>query len=446
MNRNRIFVAVAVSAVLFAAVAWRARHRVRDLLDQHQKERNTDSLRIDFDKTASHSGAPPLKIEPEDVPWWRARAVFGSPNAGVALTWSDSKNVLWKTPVPGRGHSSPCVLGERIILTTADADEGTQHVLCLSLITGKVDWTREVHRGKFVFSNTKNSQASPTAATDGSLVFVSFVVDEAVWLSALTLKGEVSWQTEVGPFVSKEGFGASPLIAGDAVIVAADNVGPSWLAAVHRASGEILWRLPRGAGNSYATPVVQQVGQEEHILLAGIETVTARRVRDGGEVWTIPGPVLSASTPAIGDGLLFVTGCTPESGISGIRLSNPPETLWNHRIKVEVPSPLYSDGLVYLTQDLGIMLCVEAETGKVVWRKRLGGNAASSPILVGDRILQCMEDGRTVILRAGRDAEVLGENMLDEGILATPVLSRGRLLIRTLGHIYCIGDAESPGP
>ena len=294
-----------------------------------------------------------------------------------------------------------------------------------------------------VFSNTKNSQASPTVATDGSLVFALFAVDGSVWLSALTLDGKLSWQTEVGPFVSKEGFGASPLVAGDAVIVAADNVGPSWLAAVHRSSGKILWRLPRGGGNSYATPVLRS-GSPEQILLAGIETVTARRVHDGGEIWTIPGPVLSASTPAIGDGMLFVTGCTPESGISGIRLSDPPETLWNHRIKVEVPSPLYSNGLVYFTQDLGILLCVEAESGDIVWRKRLGGNAASSPVQVGSHILQCMEDGRTVILNAGRDGDVIGENSLNEGIFATPVVTQGRLLIRTTGHLYCIGDAASP--
>ena len=443
MNRKRILVAVAAAAVLMAAVGWRARHRLRDLLEERAESQATDSLRIDLDKAAASEQASPLKIAAEDVPWWRARSIFETGSTALPLTWSEDENVLWKTPLSGRGHSSPCVLGERVFLTTASDSEQSQHVLCVSVASGKVEWTREVHRGQFVFSNTKNSQASPTVATDGSLVFALFAVDGSVWLSALTLDGKLSWQTEVGPFVSKEGFGASPLVAGDAVIVAADNVGPSWLAAVHRSSGKILWRLPRGGGNSYATPVLRS-GSPEQILLAGIETVTARRVHDGGEIWTIPGPVLSASTPAIGDGMLFVTGCTPESGISGIRLSDPPQTLWNHRIKVEVPSPLYSDGLVYFTQDLGILLCVEAESGDIVWRKRLGGNAASSPVQVGSHILQCMEDGRTVILNAGRDGDVIGENSLNEGIFATPVVTQGRLLIRTTGHLYCIGDAASP--
>ena len=176
--------------------------------------------------------------------------------------------------------------------------------------------------------------------------------------------------------------------------------------------------------------------------MAGLERVTAYRLRDGSEVWQIPGPLLSASTPTIADGMIFVTGCTAESGVSAIEIGSPPRTLWNHNIKAEVPSPLFHDGLLYIAQDLGILNCFEADSGERVWRKRLGGNVASSPVRIGDRILISIEDGRTFVFKAGRDAEVLAENSLDAGILATPVATSERLLIRTLDHLYCIGHVE----
>lgn len=441
MNRQRLLLIIVIAGVGVGAVAWRARHRVRTILEQRAEHQSRNSLLISPDTTAL-AVAPTLTVKQNDAPWWRARISVDAPAEFPPLEWGEDQNVVWKTPLSGRGHSSPCVLGDSVYLTSAIEDEQSQHVFCVSLKTGGIDWDREAHRGKFIYANLKGSHASSTPATDGSLIFVSFPIDGAIWLSAFTPQGELNWQTEVGPYYSKEGFGASPLIAGDFVLVAADNVGQSWLAAVHRASGDVVWRTPRGSGTSYGSPGLLVSDGETQIVMAGLDRVTAYQLSDGSEVWQIPGPLMSASTPTIADGMIFVTGCTAESGISAIEFGSPPRTLWNHNIKAEVPSPLFHDGLLYIAQDLGILNCFEAESGERVWRKRLGGNVASSPVRIGDRILVSIEDGRTFVFKAGRDDEVLAENTLDAGILATPVATSGRLLIRTLDHLYCIGHAE----
>ena len=441
MNRPRLLITAAITVIALTTVAWLARHRVRETLEQRAENQSRNTLQISPEAKALPA-APPLAVTGNDAPWWRARISIDDPDQLQPVHWSEGQNVVWKTALPGRGHSSPCVLGENVYLTSAIENDSSQYVFCLSLKTGRIAWDRESHRGEFIYANLKDSQASSTPATDGSLIFVLFPIDGAIWLSAFTPQGDLRWQTEVGPYYSKEGFGASPLIAGNFVIVAADNVGQSWLAAVHRASGTVVWRTPRGAGTSYGTPGLMESDGDTQIVMAGLERVTAYRLSDGAEIWQIPGPVLSASTPTIADGMIFVTGCTAESGVSAVEFGSPPRTLWNHKIKAEVPSQLFHDGLLYIAQDLGILNCYEADTGEQVWRKRLGGNVASSPVRIGDRILISVEDGRTFVFKAGRKGEVLAENSLDAGILATPVATAEGLLIRTLDHLYCIGHLE----
>lgn len=394
--------------------------------------------------------ARPIQTRSDDWTAWRGPLGNNHAPPGVSppWNWSESANLRWKTTIAGRGHSSPIVLDESLYVTTADDAAQTQSVLSLERATGEINWTTTVHRGEFIHSNVKSSHASSTPATDGEFIFVLFAGRERIWLSALTLGGDAAWTTEVGPYASKEGFGASPLLSGPYVIVAADSVGKSWIAAVHRGSGELVWRTLRGPGTSYASPILIPTAQEPQVVIAGLDRVTAYSVDRGVEIWRMPGPDLSASTPTYGGGVLFVTGCTADSGISGIALDGTKSSpIWNHRIKVEVPSPLYHDGLAYFVQDSGVMVCVDGMTGEIVWRKRLGSNVTSSPVLVGDRLLLSLEDGRTLVLRTGREFEILFENSLDDSFYATPVVSRGQIFLRGLAALYCIeqGAAGAEG-
>ena len=446
MKRNTLLTSGLIVVVLLGWLGWRARHRIRGLLSAAAEQRKLASLRISPSDSSTRSAAPPIDIEESDWPWWRG-GLHDNHAMGPwpPLTWSETENILWKTAIPGSGHSSPCLLGGRVFLTTAVEDQKVLLAIGLDRKSGAILWSQQIHQGELIHRNLKNSHASSTPATDGQHVFVLFAIDSSVWLSSLTLEGKLLWQREVGPYVSKEGFGASPLIVDDLVIVAADNVGQSWIAAVHRITGEIAWRVPRGPGTSYASPTQMTFRDRSLVVMAGLDRVTALHPEDRSEAWTVDGPDISASTPVVGDGMLFVTGCTQASGVSGIRLSDPPETVWEIPLKVEVPSPLYDQGLIYFAQDLGVLMCCESQTGATLWKKRLGSTISSSPVLIGNRLLVALEDGRTFVLQAGRECHVLAENTLEcDGIYATPSISRGQIFLRTVGHLYGIGSRESP--
>ena len=444
MKRHTWLVTTLILILLFGLIVWRAKHRIQAILITGADQKKQQGLHIESNGASRTSGAKPVAVTDNDWPWWRGLQHNNHASDLLPpLIWSETENILWKVPIAGRGHSSPCVLGDKIFLTTAVEDEGSQFALCFDVNSGELLWQHRVHQGKLVYQNQKNTQASSTVATDGHHIFCLFAVDDAIWLSCFTLNGSLVWQCEVGPYVSKEGFGASPLIMGDAVIVAADNVSQSWMAAVHRTAGEIIWRTARGTGTSYASPGVMSHAGERLIVMAGLNKIVAIDPQAGTEKWILPGPDMSASTPVEGDGMLFVTSCTQDSGIFGVRLSDPPQIMWTQPIKAEVPSPLYADGLVYLAQDLGIMLCLEAESGVQVWRQRLGSNVTASPVLAGDHILVSLEDGRTVILKTGRSFLRIRENKLDDALYATPALSRGRIFLRGSEHLYAIGEPSS---
>jgi len=447
MKRHKRLTAGLIVVVLLGLLGWRARHRIRRMFSIAAAQQKLVGLAITPDHSPPQSAAPPVEIDESDWPWWRGAHHDNHATGPLPpLTWSETENILWKTAIPGSGHSSPCLLGNQVFLTTAVEDQKSLLAICLDRDSGATVWSQQIHQGELIHRNLKNSHASSTPATDGQHVFVLFAIDGSIWLSSLTREGKLVWQREVGPYVSKEGFGASPLIADDFVIVAADNVSQSWIAAVHRITGEIAWRVPRGPGTSYASPTLTTDDQDQDlVLIAGLNRVTAMRSQDGSEAWKIDGPDLSASTPVVGDGMLFVTSCTQDSGVFGIRLSDPPETVWKLPLKVEVPSPLYGDGLIYFAQDLGVLMCCESKTGATVWKKRLGSTISASPVLIGDRILVALEDGRTFVLRAGREYEVLAENSVEcDGLYATPSISRGQIFLRTVGHLYGIGTGETP--
>jgi outer membrane protein assembly factor BamB len=444
MKRRTWLVTALVLILLSGLIFWRARHRIRGLVMTSAEQKKQQGLLIEPGGSGRIASAKPVSVTDKDWPWWRGFQ-YNNHASGPAppLTWSETENIVWKISIEGRGHSSPCILGNQIFLTTAVEEEGSQFALCFDAITGNLLWRQRVHRGKFVYQNLKNTQASSTVATDGHHLYCLFAVDDAIWLSCLKLNGDIVWQSEVGPYVSKEGFGASPLISGNAVIVAADNVNESWIAAVHRMTGEILWRTARGTGTSYASPGMISNAGERVVAMAGLDRIVGIDPRTGTEKWSLPGPDMSASTPVEGDGMLFVTSSTQSSGIFGVRLSKPPQLMWKLALKAEVPSPLYDKGLVYFSQDLGVMICCEAETGDQVWRQRLGSNITASPILAGDHLFVCLEDGRTLVLKTGRVFDRVSENRLEEGLYATPAISRGRIFLRTSKHLYAIGQSSS---
>jgi outer membrane protein assembly factor BamB len=215
------------------------------------------------------------------------------------VSWSASANVAWKAAIPGRGHASPVIRGDRIYVATADEDAGVQSLLCYERSSGSLLWNREVHRGGLMARHDKNSHASSTPATDGRRVYVAFVNHDALWLSAVAADGGLAWRTRVGPFVSEWGYGSSPVLYRGLVIVAGENKGSklahvtglcSYLAAVRARDGEVVWRVRRPRAFSYGTPAVSRLCGRDQLVLAGAEAVTAYDPATGAELWHCPWP------------------------------------------------------------------------------------------------------------------------------------------------------------
>ena len=396
----------------------------------------------------------PVQAGTDDWPWWRGPNgdnLAASPQE-PPIGWSKTENVVWRADPPGRGHGSPCLWGNRVFLPTADDEARVQYVLCYDRQSGEKLWQTEVHRKGFVKLNRKNSHASATPACDGRYVFMPFAVQDALWLTALDLDGKLVWQRRLGDFQSMHGFAASPVLYRSLVIVAGDNLNKSFLAAVHRRTGQIVWRIDRPSYNlgTYASPIVGRVAGCDQLLLHGPYKVFSYDPATGRLLWTCDGPSESASsTVSFNDTLVWSSVGFPKRNMLCIRGDGSGDVtkthvVWSKSNKMAyVPSLLLADGLLYMIEDAGSATCFEAATGEVVWEARLEGQFSSSPVLAGGHIYVANEEGVIFVFKAGRAFELVARNDLGDGGFATPVISGGRVYLRTLHHLYCLGATGS---
>jgi outer membrane protein assembly factor BamB len=389
-------------------------------------------------------------VAPADWPWWRGPTLDGKSRDQSAPTrWSATENVVWKTPIPGRGHSSPVLWGDRLFLTTADETAQTQRVLAFDRRTGKPVWDTVAHTGGFDMKHEKNSHASGTPACDGERVYAVFVNARALHVTATDLDGKVVWQRNAGPYESQHGNGSSPVFYRKTLIVLADSMKGSFLAALDRATGEVVWKIDRpvtGRNGNYASPVVATVAGRPQLLVQGTRVTTSYDPDTGKTLWTCTGPAeVTGCTPAWDDRHVFVTGGFPEKEVMAIRADGSGDVTrthvaWRSKKGVSyVPSPLYHAGRLYIVSDNGVATCFDAKTGREVWSERLGGAFTSSPVLVGELVYVTNEAGRTYVLKTGPKFEQVAANDLGEGVLSTPAVAGGRIYLRTAGSLNCIG-------
>lgn len=403
----------------------------------------------------SDSGDERLSVAPTDWPWWRGPNRNGVADAKQQppLKWSASENVLWKSPVPGRGHGSPAVMGERVFLATADAEKQTQSVLCYERKTGKRLWQTEVHRGGFEKKgNVKSSHASATPACDGRRVFINFLHDGAVYTTALSLDGKQLWQTKICDFVNHQGFGSSPALYQSLVIVSADNKGGGAVAALDRATGKVVWKQERPKLPNYASPILLNVDGREQVFMTGCDLVSSFDPLTGKKLWESKGATTECVTSTVTDGqLLFTSGGYPKNHVSAMRADGSGKIVWENSARVYVPSLIVHNGYLYAVQDGGVAVCWKCDTGKEIWKGRLGGTFSASPVLVGDRLFATNESGRTFIFKASpAGLDVIGENQLGDEVLATPTICGDRIYMRVVTNdqgqrqemLYCLGKSE----
>jgi len=396
------------------------------------------------------SDANPATPTANDWPWWRGAALRNHATGDPPLTWSETQHIVWKAPLPGRGHASPIVWGDAVFIATADATAGTQSLLCFDRATGARRWATEVHRGSFIGMHRKNSHASATPAADGQRVYTAFAIDDALFVSAIDFHGEIVWQKRVGDFHSEHGYGSSPVIHRSMVIVTGDNKGPSYVAALDRATGELVWKTPRPDEPSYGTPVVFDIAGRSQLIVHGGDRTHSYNPDTGELRWTCQGPAdIVGNTPVADDAHVYVSGGYPQKKLMAIRADGAGDVSATHvtwstsRAVSYVPSALLHDGRVYVVTDGGIAACIDATTGEAIWRARLDGAVSSSPVLVGDRIYVGNERGVTHVYKAAEQFELLATNELPGGIMATPAIIGDRIYLRTSEALYCIGAHET---
>lgn len=391
---------------------------------------------------------PALAPAPEDWPWWRGPTRDGHAASGQApLEWSEKQGVVWRTRVPGRGHGSPVVWGDQVFVPTADEQAETISLVCFDRESGAVIWTSEMHRGRFVHRHETNSHASATPACDGQRVFMSCVIDDGLWVTAVGCDGKIRWQQKAGGFVSQHGFGSSPVLYKSLVIVSGDNNGPGYLAALHRQTGDVVWRVERTNAPSYGTPVVATVAGKPQLLLGGCEATWSYNPDNGDLLWKCAGPAdVAANTMAFGGDRVFASGGYPQKELICVRADGTGDVsteniLWQSREGVAyVPSPLLVRDRLFLVNDNGVATCYGADSGHVFWQQRLRGKFSASPVMAEGRIYATNEDGVTYVFAAKDQWDLLARNTLPEGAHATPAICGNRIFLRTEHELWCLGE------
>lgn len=362
-----------------------------------------------------------------------------APGSTAPTSWGEGQNLAWVTPLPGHGHSSPTLVGGRIYLTTADPAAETQSLLILDRASGEIIRETLTHQGGLPAEiHPSNTHASPTVASDGERVFALFHNQAAAWLTAYDLEGDQLWQVRVGGFDPQQyqfGFGSSPRVVGDLVIVATEYDGPeSGIYAMDTATGESRWTAPRVKDLSYSSPAVATLAGRTQLLMSGNNQLASYDAGSGEELWSVEGSARATCGTMIWDeglGLAFASGGYPNPFTLAVQTSGGHDIVWQNRIKCYEQSMLIKDGYIYAVADRGAAYCWRAEDGEEMWSERLGGKFSSSPVLVGDVVYATNEGGTTFVFRATPNAfDKLSENQLGDAAFATPTPADGRLYHR----------------
>jgi outer membrane protein assembly factor BamB len=412
-------------------------------------------------------------------PQWRGPSGQGvSDEKNLPTAWNTVSNIKWKTAIPGRGHSSPIVWGNRIFLTTAIEGEavpgakavkhmnGNQEflhpdsigadrkhqfqVIAIDRKTGKIAWTQTAFEGTpYDNRHRKSSYAASTPATDGSNVYAFFGTEG---LFAYSMDGKLKWKADLGKLGTVGmGTGTSPILYRDLVIVQCDeeNGESSFIVAVNKLTGKEVWRTPRKVQVSWSTPLLVQNSKRAELIASGTEFVIAYDPATGQELWRHNGVKSNAiPSPVANNEVVFVSAGFPAKIAMAISLGGNGDladtVVWKYaKGTAYVPSPILYGDYLYLTSDRGVLTCLDAKTGEVKYeggRVPVPASFTASPVAFDGKILLTSEDGDTFVVKAGPKHEILGTNSVGEPVYASPAVADGNIFIRGERNLYCIGS------
>ena len=426
----------------------------------------------------------PLTVRAGDWPGSRGPRGDGiSDEQKVPLTWSGTENVAWKTKIPGKGHSSPVIWGDRIFLTTcvepavlpvtvgtvtaispssgqgpliassvlAGGNVGKRFLLCLDRKSGAILWQQAVATAKLERIHAENSRASSTPATDGKHVYITFLDGLKYQAYCYDFDGKLIWNKSPGEFRSVHGFCSPPILYKDTVILNGDQDAikgtESYLVALDKNTGEEKWRTDRpNHTRSYCPPLLIEAAGKKQMVFSGSKCVASYDPDTGKQIWIIQGPTEQfVASLVYAHDLIFLTYGFPKLGVMAIKPDGQGDVTNTHVVYNHspgggyVPSPIAAGDYFFVVKDDGLAYCYEAEKGKLQWKERLGKKHHASPISAGGHLFFPDDEGVTWVLKPTSKFEVVAKNELGEDIYASPAVSQGQLFIRGSNHLFCIG-------
>lgn len=406
-------------------------------------------------------GAAAGSLWADNWPAWRGPEQNGiSKETKLPTKWSAKDNIAWKLDLPGIGSSTPIIWGDKIFLTSAE-NKSDLVLMCIST-EGKVIWKKAISSGSKMFRSDEGNSASPTPCTDGKHVFAYVGTGD---FACFDFDGNKIWsfnaQERYGKFSIQHGMHTTPVMHGDILYLALLHGNGHWVIAIDKATGKEVWKTARktdAVGESkeaYTTPILWKEGGETVLVVHGCDYATAHSLKDGSEIWRLgdlnPKKNYStafriiASPVALDDFLLIPTArgtlmVAVKPGAKGTIETGGQFEYWRKaKGAPDVPTGLVHDGLLYLCSEGGILSCMEAKTGKELYKERLHvSRYRASPVYGDGKIYLVGRDGNISVVKAGPKFELLATNVLPDEFTASPAISGGRLYLRGFKTLYAI--------
>lgn len=386
----------------------------------------------------------------QNWPGWRGPNGDGtSEETDVPVEWDASKNIVWKSEVPGVGHSSPIVWEDRLFTLTAFPETKEKVLLCYNSRNGDLLWQRTVVKGSWEDKHADNSHASGTPATDGELVYLSFLDGDDAVVSAYDFSGNQVWIQRPGKFSSPHGYSCSPILYEDKVIINGNSLGDSFMAAMNKSDGKVVWKvLHPNKAHSFSTPIIRNLAGKPQLIFLGNQEIASYNPDDGTKYWFISGPSEDfCSSPVYNEntGLLLISSAWPQRHLLAVIPDGEGDVtetkvVWRTtKGAYYVPSPVTTDDYLFSTMTNGRVHCVDVKTGNTVWEENLG-RQYSSPVLINGLVYMPNDDGVVTVIKPGPTFEKVAQNSIGERMNASLAISTGKIYLRGDKHLFCIGE------
>ena len=362
--------------------------------------------------------------------------------------WDSRTNVVWKSPVPGLGHSSPIIWEDKLFITTALSETQEKLLLCYDCKSGHLLWQKTVIKSTFENKHNHNSYASGTPATDGTLIYLSFLDGDDVVVAAYDFTGKQIWLQRPGKFSSPHGYSCSPALFEDKVFINGSSQGTPFVAALSKTDGQTIWKVSHeNPTHSFSMPIFREMSGKMQMIFLGNKEFASYDPDDGSKYWFVDGPSLDfAASPVYNEktGLILISSAWPQRYLLAIKPDGTGNVTQSHVVwrtsegAYYVPSPVCTDDYLFSTMTNGRVYCTEIATGKILWTEDMG-KQYSSPVLADGLVYMPNDEGMITVIKPGPTFDPIARNSIGERMNASPAISNGKIYLRGYKHLFCIG-------